>query len=46
MPLPLVVDLPMSLLWLAVSLPAGVLASLGAGRRAATVTIRQTLNYQ
>jgi putative ABC transport system permease protein len=45
MPLPLVVNLPMSLLWLAVSLPAGILASLGAGRRAATISIRETLNY-
>jgi putative ABC transport system permease protein len=46
MPLPLVVDFPMALLWLAISLPAGVLASLGAGLRAATTPIRETLNYR
>jgi putative ABC transport system permease protein len=45
MGLPLVLDIPMALLWLAVSLPAGALASLGAGRRAATIPIRETLHY-
>jgi putative ABC transport system permease protein len=45
MALPLYLDLPMALAWLAVSLPAGVLASLGAGLRAARVTVRETLAY-
>ncbi len=46
MPLPLVVDVPMAALWLALSLPAGILASLGAGFRASRIVIRETLHYQ
>jgi putative ABC transport system permease protein len=45
MPLPLVVDVPMALLWLALSLPAGIAASLGAGFRASRISIRETLHY-
>lgn len=45
MPLPLVVDLPMAGLWLAASLPAGIIASLGAALRAARISVRETLNY-
>jgi putative ABC transport system permease protein len=45
MALPLYLDLPMALAWLGVSLPAGILASLGAGLRAARVTVRETLAY-
>jgi putative ABC transport system permease protein len=43
MPLPLYVDLPMALAWLGASLPAGVLASLGAGLKASRTTIRETI---
>jgi putative ABC transport system permease protein len=45
MPLPLGIDLPMALAWLGISLPAGILASLGAGLKAARITVRETLVY-
>lgn len=45
MPLPLIVDVPMAFLWLGLSLPAGIVASLGAGFRASRISIRETLHY-
>jgi putative ABC transport system permease protein len=45
MPLPLFLDLPMALAWLGASMPAGILASLGAGLKASRVTVRETLAY-
>ena len=44
-PLSLSVNIPMVGLWLALSLPAGMMASLGAGFRAARIPVRETLQY-